>query len=115
MIIDVGQKMLESIGYKVLIAQTGSDALDVFRKRKDEIDLIILDMIMPEMSGGEIYEQMRDIDAGVNILLSSGYSINGQAKEILDRGCNGFIQKPYSLKDLSIKIRELLEGTKQGD
>ena len=115
MITDVGQKMLESIGYKVLIAQTGSDALDVFKKRKDEIDLIILDMIMPEMSGGEIYEQMRYIDAEVNILLSSGYSINGQAKEILDRGCNGFIQKPYSLKDLSIKIRELLEGTKQGE
>ena len=113
MIIDVGQKMLESIGYKVLIAHTGSDALDVYRKRKDEIDLIILDMIMPEMSGGDIYEQMRDIDAGVNVLLSSGYSINGQAKEILDRGCNGFIQKPYSLKDLSIKVRELLEGTNQ--
>ncbi len=114
MIIDVGQKMLESIGYKVLIAQTGSDALDVYRKRKDEIDLIILDMIMPEMSGGETYERMRDIDAGVNVLLSSGYSINDQAKEILDRGCNGFIQKPYSLKDLSIVVRELLEETKQG-
>ena len=107
--------MLESLNYKVLIAQTGSDALDVYRKRKDEIDLIILDMIMPEMSGGEIYEQLRDIDARVNVLLSSGYSIRGQAKEILERGCNGFIQKPYSLKDLSIKVRELLEGTKQGD
>jgi CheY-like chemotaxis protein len=114
-VIDVGQKMLESIGYKVLIAKSGSEALDAYIKRKDEIDLIILDMIMPEMSGGETYERMRDIDAGVNVLLSSGYSINGQAKEILDRGCNGFIQKPYSLTDLSIKVRELLEGTKRGD
>jgi two-component system cell cycle sensor histidine kinase/response regulator CckA len=115
MIIDVGQKMLESIGYKVLIAQRGSDALDVYRKHKDEIDLIILNMIMPEMSGEEIYEQLRNIDARVNVLLSSGYSINGQAKEILDRGCNGFIQKPYSLKDLSIKVRELLEKIEQDD
>ena len=112
MILDVGKKMLESIGYKVLIAQSGSEALDVYIKQKDEIDLIILDMIMPEMSGGETYERMRDIDAGVNVLLSSGYSINSQVKEILDRGCNGFIQKPFSLKDLSVKVRELLEGTK---
>lgn len=112
MVIDVGQKMLESIGYNVLIAQSGSEALDVYIKQKDEIDLIILDMIMPEMSGGETYERMREIDPGVNVLLSSGYSMNSQVKEILDRGCNGFIQKPFSLKDLSIKVRELLEGTK---
>ena len=112
MVIDVGKKMLESIGYKVLIAQSGIEALDVYIKQKDEIDLIILDMIMPEMSGGETYERMRDIDVGVNVLLSSGYSINSQVKEILGRGCNGFIQKPFSLKDLSIKVRELLEGTK---
>ena len=112
MVIDAGQKMLESIGYNVLIAQSGSEALDVYIKQKDEIDLIILDMIMPEMSGGETYERMRNIDAGVNVLLSSGYSINSQVKEILNRGCNGFIQKPFSLKELSIKVRELLEGTK---
>ena len=111
MVLDVGKKMLESIGYKVLIAQSGSEALDVYIKQKDEIDLIILDLIMPEMSGGETYERMRDIDAGVNVLLSSGYSMNSQVKEILDRGCNGFIQKPFSLKDLSVKVRELLEGT----
>jgi PAS domain S-box-containing protein len=112
MVLDVGKKMLESIGYKVLIAQSGRQALDLYNKQKDEIDLIILDMIMPEMSGGETYERMRAIDAGVNVLLSSGYSINSQVKEILGRGCNGFIQKPFSLKDLSIKVRELLEGTK---
>jgi CheY-like chemotaxis protein len=113
MVIDAGQKMLESIGYNVLIAQSGSEALDVYIKQKDEIDLIILDMIMPEMSGGETYERMRNINAGVNVLLSSGYSINSQVKEILNRGCNGFIQKPFSLKELSIKVRELLEETKK--
>lgn len=112
MVLDVGEKMLESIGYKVLTAQSGSEALDVYIKQKDDIDLIILDMIMPEMSGGETYARMRDIDAEVNVLLSSGYSMNSQVKEILGRGCNGFIQKPFSLKDLSIKVRELLEGTK---
>ena len=114
-VIDVGQKMLESIGYKVLIAQSGREAVDLYRKRKDEIDLVILDMIMPGMDGGETYERMRNINSGVNVLLSSGYSINGQAKEILDRGCNAFIQKPFSLLDLSIKLRELLEEKKQGN
>jgi signal transduction histidine kinase/CheY-like chemotaxis protein len=108
-VIDVGQKMLESIGYKVLTAQSGREALDLYKKGKHEIDLVILDMIMPEMGGGETYERMRDVNAGVNVLLSSGYSIDGQAKEILDRGCNAFIQKPFSLIDLSIKVRELLE------
>jgi two-component system cell cycle sensor histidine kinase/response regulator CckA len=116
MIIDVGQKMLESIGYKVSDCSSAAVMRWMSTENdKDEIDLIILDMIMPEMSGEEIYEQLRNIDARVNVLLSSGYSINGQAKEILDRGCNGFIQKPYSLKDLSIKVGELLEKIEQDD
>ncbi len=112
MVLDVGKKMLESIGYKVLIAQSGREALDVYIKQRDDIDLIILDMIMPEMGGGKTYERIREIDADINVLLSSGYSMNSQVKAILSRGCNGFIQKPFSLKDLSIKVRELLEGTK---
>jgi signal transduction histidine kinase len=108
-VVNVGQKMLESIGYKVLIAQSGREAVDVYRKRKDEIDLVILDMIMPDMNGAETYKRMRDINSRVRVLLSSGYSIDGQAETILDQGCNAFIQKPFSLLDLSIKIRELLE------
>ena len=58
-------------------------------------DLIILDMIMPDMGGEETYDRLKNIDEGVTVLLSSGYSINGEAKKILSRGCNGFIQKPY--------------------
>jgi signal transduction histidine kinase/CheY-like chemotaxis protein len=108
-VINVGQQMLESIGYKVLIASSGAEAVDVYRKRTDEIDLVILDMIMPVMGGAQTYERLRDINSTVNVLLSSGYSIDGQAKEILDHGCNAFIQKPFSLLDLSIKLRELLD------
>jgi CheY-like chemotaxis protein len=66
-------------------------------------------MIMPDMGGGETYDRMKENNPKVKALLSSGYSIDGQAKEILDRGCNAFIQKPFSLIDLSIKVRELLE------
>ena len=108
-VVNVGQKMLESIGYKVLIAKSGFEAVDVYKKRKDEIDLVILDMIMPGMGGAETYEGMRDINSKVIVLLSSGYSLDGQAKKILNQGCSAFIQKPFSLLDLSIKLRELLE------
>ncbi len=70
-------------------------------------------MIMPSMGGGETYDRLKDIDESVKVLLSSGYAINGQAKEIMDRGCKGFIQKPFSLNILSRKVREVLEETTQ--
>ena len=70
---------------------------------------MLLDMIMPDMSGGETYDRMKDIDPKVKVLLSSGYSIDGQATEILNRGCNGFIQKPFKMKELSQKLREILD------
>jgi CheY-like chemotaxis protein len=72
--------------------------------------MVILDMIMPGMSGSEVYENLRKIKPDIKVLLSSGYSINGHAQEILDRGCNGFIQKPFTLNDLSRKLREVLDG-----
>ena len=112
MVIDVGQRMLERLGYQVLIARSGKEALDVYGKKIKEIDLVILDMIMPSMGGGETYDRLKGIDENVRVLLSSGYSINGQARKIMDRGCNGFIQKPFSLNDLSIKVKEALGETR---
>jgi len=112
MVVEVGQKMLESLNYRVIIARSGKEALDVYQGYKDEIDLIVLDMVMPGMGGGETYDRLKKADEDVRVLLSSGYSINGQAKEILERGCVGFIQKPFSLSDLSIKIKEVFEGLK---
>ena len=109
-VIDVGLEMLAKLGYRALIARSGQEALGIYRKQRDEIDLVILDMIMPGMGGGEVYNRLKVIDKGVQVLLSSGYSINGQAKEIINRGCNGFIQKPFSLSELSIKIKEVLDG-----
>ena len=64
---------------------------------------------MPGMSGGETYDQLKTIDPNVRALLSSGYSINGKAQKIIDRGCNGFIQKPFDIKNLSLKISKILD------
>jgi len=108
-IIDVGSQLLEKLGYTVIKAQSGEEAIRKYQENKDRIDMVILDMIMPDMGGSETYEKIKQIDPEAKILLSSGYSINGQATEILKRGCNGFIQKPFSLKELSEKIREILK------
>ena len=110
MVLGVGKEMLERIGYKVLLATNGMEAVQIYRKHKDEIDLIILDMIMPEMGGGETYDQIKEDSPKVKVLLASGYSVNGKATEILKRGCNCFIQKPFNMKELSGRIREVLDN-----
>ena len=109
MILEVGKEMLAKMGYEVLTANSGKKALEIYRKKKDQIGIVILDMIMPEMGGGETYDKMKKINPGIKALLSSGYSIDGQATEILKRGCNAFIQKPFSVTSLSLKLREILD------
>jgi CheY-like chemotaxis protein len=72
--------------------------------------MVILDMIMPVMSGRDLFERLKERDPQIKTLLSSGYSIDGQAAEILKSGCNGFIQKPFTLEALSQKIRDILDA-----
>ena len=108
MVIEVGVALLNKFGYTVLEAMNGYEAIEVYRTNKDKIDLVVLDMIMPDIGGGKTYDTLKKIDSEVKVLLSSGYSLTGQASEILDRGCNGFIQKPFNMRTLSQKIRETL-------
>jgi CheY-like chemotaxis protein len=93
-----------------LIASSGKDAIKIYKARKGYIDMVILDIIMQDMSGGDIYDKLKEINPAIKVLLSSGYSINGQATGILEQGCDGFIQKPFNIKDLSLKIREILDN-----
>jgi CheY-like chemotaxis protein len=109
MIVDVGTQMLEGIGYKVVCATGGRQGVQIFSQNKNAIDLVILDMIMPDFGGGETFEALQRQDPSVKVLLSSGYSLDGQAKEIMAQGCKGFIQKPFTMAELSKKIREILE------
>lgn len=111
MVLDVGRPMLEKIGYTVFIAASGKEALAIFKNDLTAIQLVIIDLIMPEMNGGQVYDELKKIDPNVKVLLSSGFSINGEAEEILARGCNGFIQKPFGLSKLSQKIRTILDET----
>jgi two-component system cell cycle sensor histidine kinase/response regulator CckA len=107
---EVGLEILEELGYKVFAARNGSEALNVYSTHQNQIDLVILDMIMPDMGGGRTYDELKKINPAVKVLLSSGYSIGGEASQILDRGCNGFIQKPFNMKQLSEKMRTILDA-----
>ena len=109
MILDVSAKMLEQLGYQVIIASGGKMGIQTYEQNKDRIDLVILDMIMPEFGGRESFDTMIRINPSVKVLLSSGYSLDNQAKEIMRKGCKGFIQKPFTMTDLSKKIREILD------
>jgi two-component system cell cycle sensor histidine kinase/response regulator CckA len=88
---------------------SGKAAIALLTANHKKIDLVILDLIMPEMGGGETFDALRGIEPRMKILLSSGYALEGEAEDILERGCNGFIQKPFSLNDLSEKIRVILD------
>jgi two-component system cell cycle sensor histidine kinase/response regulator CckA len=111
MIADIGRRMLEKLGYSVLSADSGKRALALYEAQGERIGLVILDMIMPDMGGSETFDQLKAMDPNVRVLLSSGYSLNGQASQIMRRGCNGFIQKPFNLEKISQKIREILDKT----
>lgn len=110
MILDVGIELLEELGYTVKSAMSGPEAIDVFKGERGKIDLIIMDMIMPGMGGGETFDRLKEIDPDIKVLLSSGYSINGQATKILRRGCDGFIQKPFNMNQLAEKVQRILVG-----
>jgi len=110
LLLEVGSQLLGELGYTVLAAHGGGEAVEIYQEHGDFIDLVILDMIMPDMGGGETFDRLREINPGVRVLLSSGYSIDGRAQEIMTRGCDGFIQKPFSVEELSQKIREIVKG-----
>ncbi len=88
---------LESFSYRVLLAHNGVQALKLYAEYKDEIDLVLLDIVMPIMGGAETLDKLKEINPKVKVLLSSGYSESGQAQAIIDRGVRGFIQKPYQI------------------
>jgi len=109
MIIEVGEEILKALGYGVILAKSGEEAVDVYMETQKQIDIVVLDMIMPGMGGGETFDRLVEIDPEVKVLLSSGYSIDGLATDIMDRGCKQFIQKPFDIKELSLKLRAVLD------
>ena len=112
-IINVGTAILKKLGYEVVAAQGGRPAIETLQRSGEEIDLVILDMIMPGMDGGKVFDRIREIKPDMPVILSSGYSLNGQANEIMQRGCNGFMQKPFTVSEISQKVRKVINKTQE--
>jgi len=108
-ITEVTSQMLSGLGYQVLIADSGKKAIDIYKDNHGRIDLVIMDMIMPVMGGEETFKQLKAINPKVRVILSSGYTVNDEVKQIMSQGVLAFLQKPYNQDELSGKIREILD------
>jgi len=104
----VGSRMIEKLGYDVLIATSGEEAVEIYKKEYSSIIMVVLDMVMPGMDGGTVFNLLKDINPEIIVLLSSGYGLNSRTQEIVDRGCSGFIQKPFSMHNLSQLMNKML-------
>jgi CheY-like chemotaxis protein len=105
---DIGSELLESLGYKVYLAENGEQALEVFAEHSSTISLVILDMMMPVMGGKEAFYSLRESSPELKILLCSGFSHDGTGDELVKLGANGFIQKPYNRSELSRSVAAVL-------
>ncbi len=106
----LGKILLSRIGYRVFTAREGSEALEIYRKNMGEIDIVILDLVMPGMGGMETFQRLKQLDPGVKVLVSTGHTSDSQIRDMLAQGCQGLIQKPFNMKiDLPRKIKEVMD------
>lgn len=100
-------KLIEKLGYSILLAKDGVEAVEIFQKRGISIDGVILDMQMPNMAGKETYIKLRELYPNIPVLLSTGYGRNEEAQEILNLGVKDILMKPYQIKELSLALKKL--------
>ena len=112
MIWDVISSMLIELGYTVILAENGRDAVEIYENNPHAIDLVLMDMVMPEMNAREAFHLLKKIDPDVKVLLSSGYVSEEDAKDVLDAGALGFLRKPYRMSDLAKAIRNIFDVNK---
>jgi len=108
-IIDVARDMLEILGYRAIVAQDGQQAIDIYNSRKDEIALVILDMVMPGLSGADVFQALKAINPKVKVILASGYIMSRQVAAVMEQGCRAFMSKPYRMEELAEKIRTIID------
>ena len=111
LILEVSAMIVKELGYSVIEAKSGKEALEKYKKYKKEIDMVILDMVMPDLSGEEVYDLLRKINPDIKVLLSSGYAYDNRARTLIERGCSGFIKKPYSIEELSAKLSRITSAS----
>ena len=107
---DLTTAILESLGYRVLGAKIGKEAIETAKTFDGDIDLAILDINLPDMQGKAIYPHIMEARPNLKVIVFSGYSIDGPVQEILDASAQNFIQKPFSIAEISEKLKKILEG-----
>lgn len=107
-VLDIARDLLEHLGYEVVCTTSGKESVEIFREMHSKFDLVILDVIMPEMSGKEVFSRIKQINPKQKVLFASGYSLNGLMQDFLKQEDIGFIQKPFNLNELSKKVKEML-------
>jgi CheY-like chemotaxis protein len=108
-ILEVTGDILNTLGYEVLIAKSGPEAVHLYWRQADRIDLVILDMVMADMGGEDTFDLLKAVRPDVRVILFSGYSVTGQVQQLMERGCRGFIAKPFRIADLAKKVRTVLD------
>lgn len=103
---------LQTLGYTVILAENGLDAVEIYKNNAGKIDLVILDMIMPKMGGHNTFYQLKAIDPDVKVILSSGYVSEEEVTDILRQGAKAFIPKPHRIKAIAEEIRKVLDADK---
>ena len=104
---------LQELGYSVLLAEKGLDAVQIYEDNPSQIDLVLLDMVMPKQGGHQTFHKIKAIDPCANILLSSGYVSEEEVKDLLDNGAKGFLGKPHRLSQMATEVRRILDEAKQ--
>jgi len=107
-VLAVNRALLEKLGYKVIAAETGQKAVELARKFEGKIDLALLDIVLPDMEGRKVYPLIKEARPEMKVIVCSGYALEGPVQEILNAGAQAFIQKPFSLKTLSDKLKEVI-------
>ena len=101
---------LQELGYSVLLAENGLDAVEIYRENPGAVDLVLMDMIMPKCGGHEAFYQIREIDPQAKILLSSGYVSENEVQDLLRQGACGFLSKPHRIATVAQAVRDALDG-----
>ena len=110
---ELAGEMLTDEGYKVIIAHDGFEALRIYEKMGNDIGLVILDFFLPVMDGDAVFDELRNVNPDINVVLSSGFAEQSKLGNMLAQGLRGFIPKPYSCKKLLEQVRTILDAPKQ--
>ena len=108
----VGKHMIKKLGYDVLTAVDGLEAIEIFREHADKIVGVLLDLTMPHKDGAQVFREIRALKPDIKVILSSGYNEQDATQQFVGKGLAGFIQKPYVTRDLTKKIKEVMGLTK---